>query len=298
MAGRFISGLLPTQWLQPQYSRLPGSHNSNFSRPPYTGRSVFTILVLVLEAVLIALTCWWAFPRIHNTLDYWQNAPTSNGGKALVIASFKKQDVSWIDRIPSSWDIYRYFLDDPHPLNNLSVPRNNGRESMAYLTYIIDHYDNLPDYVIFTHGHERSWHQIEPLPLKIRALNLTALEHENYISLRCENQMGCERIPYLDNQDPNWAGENHLAEFWDSIMPDVEFPRYIAYKCCGQHAVTKKAIMAHTKEDWIRIRSPLLRDLEDIQENEIWGSKPTADEWILGMFYEKIWHVLFGMGGE
>ncbi|KAL9087630.1 MAG: hypothetical protein Q9165_006554 [Trypethelium subeluteriae] len=164
---------------------------------------------------------------------------------------------------------------------------------MAYLTYIIDHYDNLPDYVVFTHGHERSWHQIEPLPYKIRALNLTALEQENYISLRCENQMGCERIPYLDVQDPNWAGENHLAEFWDSIMPNEEFPRYIAYKCCGQHAVTKKAIMAHTKEDWIRIRSPLLRDLEDIQANEVWGSEPVAGEWILGMFYEKIWHVLF-----
>ena len=80
---------------------------------------------------------------------------------------------------------------------------------MAYLTYIIDHYDNLPDIAVFVHGHYRSWHQHAPISAKIRALNVTAVERENYVSLRCSDNMGCERRPYLDvtnSSTVNWWG--------------------------------------------------------------------------------------------
>ena len=91
-----------------------------------------------------------------------------------------------------SWTIKKYVMDQEHPVDGLAVPRNFGREAMAYLTYIIDHYDDLPAYSVFVHGHYRAWHQQAPIPAKIRALNLTALEEENYISFRCENnQVSC-----------------------------------------------------------------------------------------------------------
>lgn len=31
-------------------------------------------------------------------------------------------------------------------------------QAMSYLTYIIDHYESLPDIVLFMHGHRASWH--------------------------------------------------------------------------------------------------------------------------------------------
>lgn len=184
-------------------------------------------------------------------------------------------------------------MDDTNPPDGgLTVPKNQGREAMAYLTYVIDHYDNLPDYIVFTHGHNRSWHQIEPLPMKIRALNLTALSEENYISLRCGDQMGCERQPYIDTQKPNWDGEKHLRDFWHSILPRVQQPKYLSYKCCAQHAVTRKAVRTRTKAEWESIREPLMRGVE----NYSWGKE--VDNWLLGTFYEKYWHVWFGAGEE
>lgn len=214
--------------------------------------------------------------------------------KHLVIASFKAQNVDWLAQIPSTWTIKRYFMDDPNPEPpGLAVPRNHGREAMAYLTYIIDHYDDLPDYAIFTHGHERSWHQMEPLPMKVRALNLTALYQENYISLRCGDQMGCEKQPYIDTLHPNWGGEAHMCDFWETIVPHEVCPRYVSYKCCAQHAVTRAAIKTRTKEDWIRIRDPLLHDFKDYKK---WGQGAT--DWLGGMFYEKFWHLLLGAGPE
>ena len=191
-------------------------------------------------------------------------------------------------------------MDDPTPDPNigLSVPKNFGREAMAYTTYIIDHYDELPDYAVFLHGHYQSWHQQTPIPKKIRALNLTALEEEKYISLRCGNNMGCERKPYIDTYNPNWIGEKHIRNFWQVIMPEEEMPRNISYKCCAQHAVSRKAIQTRTKEDWIRIRDPMLREPAELKANEIWAQDVNDVEWILGTYYEKFWHILFGVGSE
>lgn len=80
--------------------------------------------------------------------------------KALVIASYKAQDVSWMKELhsdlTSGWQIFRYVGDAPKPGKNyLTLPSSDGREGLAYLTFIVDHYDNLPDYAVFVHGHDR-----------------------------------------------------------------------------------------------------------------------------------------------
>ncbi|KAL9054550.1 MAG: hypothetical protein Q9162_004106 [Coniocarpon cinnabarinum] len=250
---------------------------------------VFAIAVILLvPGSQIYRSRWTPYGMFGD--DYDKN-PT----KHLVIASYTGQNVSWLDQVPSDWTPYRYFLDDPNPYNGLSVPRNQGREAMAYLTYIIDHYDNLPSYMVFVHGHYRSWHQVEPLPWKIRALNLTALQKEHYISLRCGDQMGCERVPYLDSLHVNWPGEEGMRDFWKMIIPYEELPQNISYKCCAQHAVTRKAVRRRSKEDWIRVRAPLIGDLDVL---DMIPKVAFTPQWIVGAWYEKFWHVLFGVGGE
>jgi hypothetical protein len=191
-------------------------------------------------------------------------------------------------------------MDDLHPdfTVGLPVPRLYGREAMAYLTYIIDHYDCLPSYTVFLHGHERSWHQLAPVAAKIRALNLTALSEENYISLRCEDNMGCERRPYIDTTEVNWEGERHMGAFFRHILPDVESPQQISYKCCGQHAVTANAMRHLSKNQWVQVRQPLLREEDEMEANEAWARNPKITEWLLGAWYEKYWHVFFGMNSE
>ena len=39
----------------------------------------------------------------------------------------------------------------------LKIVPNRGAEAMAYLSAIIDHYDNLPDIMIFMHAHRFAW---------------------------------------------------------------------------------------------------------------------------------------------
>jgi hypothetical protein len=44
----------------------------------------------------------------------------------------------------------------------LNIVPNHGAEAMMYLTAIIDHYDDLPDFMVFMHGHRASWHMVLP----------------------------------------------------------------------------------------------------------------------------------------
>lgn len=47
--------------------------------------------------------------------------------------------------------------DAADPAMPFAETPNVGREAPAYLSWIIEHYDNLPDRTVFIHGHRTSW---------------------------------------------------------------------------------------------------------------------------------------------
>ena len=48
-------------------------------------------------------------------------------------------------------------VPDVSTVRSLNIVPNRGAEAMAYLSAIIDHYDNLPDLMIFMHAHRFAW---------------------------------------------------------------------------------------------------------------------------------------------
>lgn len=51
---------------------------------------------------------------------------------AVVVASQKTEDPTWLDEYFPKWEKYIYRVDDSK--TKLKVPKNKGRESMVYLT--------------------------------------------------------------------------------------------------------------------------------------------------------------------
>lgn len=203
-------------------------------------------------------------------------------------------------------------LDDPTPYNasHLTVPRNQGREAMAYLTYIIDNYANLSDYTVFLHGHSRSWHQIEPIGWKLDALNYTALDNESYVSLRCMDLPGCRPRWYLNATSTPKGDDRVQAKlmpgFWRTMFPQLPgayndssilqywglgpAPSEIGAPCCAQFAVTRAAIHLRPLEFWRAFRRPLERDLSEYRTS----IGPELDSYWIGVLYEAVWHMVFG----
>lgn len=75
-----------------------------------------------------------------------------NYTSTLVIARTKEEDMSWLQKEIPDQSTAIYVVDDPSA--PLHPPKNKGHEVMVYLTYIIDHYDELADVTMFMHAHQ------------------------------------------------------------------------------------------------------------------------------------------------
>jgi len=98
--------------------------------------------------------------------DYAPDYTPSNPPRvALITAATKKEalDLDWIHTDLPGVQLFTYIVNDRKA--PLHTPRNKGHEAMAYLTFLIDHYDLLaknvngtaPDILIFMHSHQRAW---------------------------------------------------------------------------------------------------------------------------------------------
>lgn len=127
--------------------------------------------------------------------DQGSSAPTAKTRtRTLVVAKLTEENTKWIDEGLADMLIPHgplhtaiYVVDNSEAL--LHTPVNKGHEAMAYLTYIIEAYDGLPDVSIFMHSHEATWHNNDLLNLSsaalVRHLNDERVMREGYMSLRC-----------------------------------------------------------------------------------------------------------------
>ena len=214
----------------------------------------------------------------------------------------------------ASWQRAIYNVELSHPEGeSLAVPKNKGHEAMAYLTYIIDHYDSLPGILLFLHAHRdgyyAAWHTDAPLHdnvLATRALRLSFVEEQGYVNLRCNPHPGCINGPksgseltltpeiwngFFSNTStpPNWMAlqvQSHEPIPKDSTRFDYNI-RHLVDKlpeikvaCCAQFAVSRDTVLQRSRNDYIAFRQWLLNtDLPDEES---------------GRVFEYLWHVIFG----
>ncbi|RDL40330.1 uncharacterized protein BP5553_00309 [Venustampulla echinocandica] len=179
-----------------------------------------------------------------------------------------------------------YTVDDRSA--RLHTSTNKGKESLAYLTYIISHYSSLPSTVVFLHSHRsgylRGWHTDAwgwDNVRALRSLRLSYVQESGYVILRCNWKPGCLPAHYSPNTHVTkevWLevfgyGANGTAE---------QVPDQVGQACCPQFAVSRTQIIARPLEDYISYRQWVL-DTEMSDEKS-------------GRVMEFLWHVIFGKG--
>ncbi|KAI9656956.1 MAG: hypothetical protein M1831_004504 [Alyxoria varia] len=225
----------------------------------------------------------WSSRTWARVKNYTQGKEAS---KALIVASIKSENTSWIHEYFPDWDRKIYINDDPGA--NLTIPRQKGRESTTYLTYLIDHWNKLPDYMVFIHGERYQWHNEDPMydgiPM-LQNLRLSYVKDEGFANLRCTTaSLGC---PDEIKPDPNTENyykphypfiNRHMiyAQTFSKVFPNRTLPKVAGAACCSQFAITRAKVMERPKEDYVRYR----RILQD----------PQSDTFITGRAFEYLWH--------
>ena len=210
--------------------------------------------------------------------------PGSNYTRNLVVAKTKEEEVGWLDT-EDIGDVTQmiYVVDDRHA--PLHPPMNKGHEVMVYLTYCIDHYDDLPDVSIFMHSHQYAWHENDLLGYNaaemVKRLSSERVQREGYMNLRCHWTPGCPdwMHPGTLEEDPYKQEEAEMAHAWAELFPERPIPSVLAQPCCAQFALSAQRIRAVPRERYIYYREWLIRTkLEDKISGRIW---------------EYIWQVVF-----
>lgn len=174
---------------------------------------------------------------------------------------------------------------------------------MAYLTYIIDNYEDLPSAVAFLHPHQEgwwaAWHTDAPYHsniISLSSVNLEFVQKVGYVNLRCAWKPGCSPSHNAHVTEDIWRDI-----FWDFTTPTASpmlssirashfntdgtnfnppFPGKISAPCCAQFVVSKTQILRRRKVEYQKYRQWLL-------DTELSDAKS-------GRVMEFLWHIIFG----
>jgi hypothetical protein len=125
------------------------------------------------------------------------------------------------------------------PVNATYTIPNTGLEASAYLKFILERYETLPEYTAFIHGHETAYHQQGDRHVldMIRTSNL----QRGFIQLN--NAWRCCFKNVVFGQ---WKDDV------DKVL-EAEFPDMFITCCCAQFIVSKENILRRSKEYYERV---------------------------------------------
>ncbi|KAK2865391.1 hypothetical protein FQN49_003621 [Arthroderma sp. PD_2] len=264
---------------------------------PRQAQRINQLFILISITVVFAL--YYLFfkspPRDHAISSTRQqpqpdSRKIAKASKELVVASVKSDNISWIREEVPDWRAKVYVADagdaGEASKSGLSIPVNKGREAMVYLTYIIDHYDKLPDYMIFMHGQRYQWHNDDPIydgASIISKLRLESVSKAGYSPLRCSWVPGCpvELHPLNPvDEGPIVRKQTELAfaTVFRTFFPGIQVPAEVGATCSSQFATTREQVMLRPKADYQRIRK--------------WLVDTELPDDISGRIMEYMWHTL------
>lgn len=237
----------------------------------------------------------YSYHRVHKPLEaaaralstnFRHGVPKPSGStysRLMVVPRLEDDDVSWITKELPGVDAAIYVANDPKA--PLHPPRNRGHEVMIYLTYIIDHYDELPDIIIFMHAHRWTHHNIELLghdsAEMVRRLNNDYVIHEGYVNMRCQWYPGCPDWLHPHDARETLVKQEQvvLTKSWQELFPSEPLPEALGQACCAQFALSKERVLSIPLSRFVFYRD--------------WISRTPLSDYVSGRIWEYLWQLLF-----
>ncbi|KAJ5469817.1 hypothetical protein N7530_007174 [Penicillium desertorum] len=206
---------------------------------------------------------------------------TPKSDRVIIVGKMSYEDTNWLEDHLPEWQHAVYMVDDPEA--SLQVEQNKGKESSAYLQYILDNYDKLPEYMVFLHAHQYSGHVEfweQDNVLTVQRLQLDYLRQVGYLNLRCDWDPGCPDEVQPFRQMAGRTTELAFAGAWIRIFNNTDVPEIVATPCCAQFAVTREQVLQRPRSDY--------------ESYHHWLMTTELDDETSGRVFEYIWHIIFG----
>ncbi|KAL8798347.1 MAG: hypothetical protein Q9182_006735 [Xanthomendoza sp. 2 TL-2023] len=166
---------------------------------------------------------------------------------------------------------------------------NKGKESRAYLTFLVDNYHNLLQTMVFLHSHRdgypKAWHTDFDDHDNVKALQnlqIGFVQEKGYANLRCLWEPGCpdEMQAFRTPKEEHRTTEHILTDSWPELFNNTNIPPVIGVACCSQFAVSRK--------------QELERPVDYYKNIQDWVVRTGASDHVSGRLIEYLWHIIFG----
>lgn len=211
------------------------------------------------------------------------NPGESFHSRVLVIPCLNQTETDWVKTELPGVELVTYVANDTS--TTLHPPRNKGHEVMVYLSYIINHYANLPDIVVFMHAHRWAPHNAELLNHDavemIKRLSGQHVLRQGYVNMRCKWDPGCPEWLHPTNKHEDLTRQEEMmaSKCWAELFPLEALPPFLAQACCAQFALSKERILSIPLSRFIYYRD--------------WVLTTPLSDYISGRIWEYLWHFLF-----
>lgn len=250
----------------------------------------------------------------------------------LVVARVAADEDQWLKSLEDLYHLCVYTADASIDKTSayLQVPANRGHEAMAYLTFIIDNYEHIPEAgAVFVHGSRWAWHNDAPdydNAALLAALNVSsALTSFGYHNLRCDwSTSMCSSSEAPPQGSIETSTRAMLEPYNARAASDAALPRVLAVlfggdapnsarangmqmvlgrtdavrsQCCAQFVVARNRVWQHSRDEYIALRQWLLDGSNydgPVTHKEIGsGIRAPHDDRIAGRILSYVWHILF-----
>ena len=259
---------------------------------------------------------------------------TASSKPALVVSRVAADgDPEWLTALADLYHQCIYTADAPLDTHSthLQVPANRGHEAMAYLTFLIDNYADIPEAgAVFVHGARWAWHN-DALDYDnaalLAALNMSAaLAPSGYHNLRCDWSASTCSPSSAPPQGSLETSLSAMLEPWnaravsDAALPDTlaalfggdgsaaEYPSpkgsegillgrtdAVRAQCCAQFVVARDRVWQHSRGEYVALRQWLLDGSSDSGKDDLLrsGNAAPSDDRVAGRILSYLWHILF-----
>lgn len=197
-----------------------------------------------------------------------------NPANTEIVVSLWDEDIQWTRLLHKcGFNVKIYERKERNPESEYQVAVNKGQEASSYLQYIVQHYDRLPEYVIFLHGHERSWHTHS------ESIVQTIFRERGKASFFTNlNKIKLGRIttnPWLPGLKA-WF-ENYIEPYMGPLNRFGDWT--LGHNGCAQFIVHKSLITSHPRKLYEELFS--------------WIQETSLDNAITSRYMEWTWHLIW-----
>ncbi len=242
---------------------------------------------MVIVCLVIIVSCSTLAPKMGSLVLrdngkelFSESARWDKNTKFVIVSSHYNEDLSWLKRSPYPVVVCSKSLT-PAALafdTRCSTTVNKGFEASAYLRFIVEYYNRLPQNVVFIHGHEKDWHQNLDI---LKAIECADMETYGFVSIN--NSLMLDDARWGEPIVRDWY-DGATKKLWEDVLkPVLGFdlpPHSMRIDCCAQFVVSRNRIKRLSRD----VYRSLLQYILDSSEND----KSIA------IAFEYTWHAIFG----